>query len=225
MTARPSAPRPSPSSDAARADLRLVERVLDGERDCFAPLMRRYNQRVYRAVRAIVRDDHEAEDVTQQAYVLAYRKLAQFRGQARFGTWLTRIAVHEALSRRRVRTRRGDVALIEPDHQSVADSGPSPEEAAARRELAHLLESHVDALPEAYRTVFVLREVEELDTAETAECLNLSPEAVRVRLHRARHLLQSSLTEAVGLAAPDAFRFDGERCDRIVAGVMAQIEQ
>lgn len=221
MSAQPS----TPSDHARTADLALVERVLAGQRDAFAPLMRRYNQRVYRAVRAIVRDDHEAEDVTQQAYVLAFRKLAQFRGQARFGTWLTRIAVHEALSRRRVRARRGDLAVVDPDERPVEDAGPSPEEAAARRELARLLEIHVDALPEAYRAVFVLREVEELDTAETAECLSISPEAVRVRLHRARHMLQSSLTEAVGRAATDAFRFDGERCDRIVAGVMAELSR
>jgi RNA polymerase sigma-70 factor (ECF subfamily) len=207
-------PAPAPEDDDD--DPRLVRRVLEGERQAFEPLMRRHNRRLFRAARAILRDDDEAEDVLQQAYLLAYHNLASFRGEASVGTWLTRIAVHEALARRRRRSNHAELTLVEPMETRM----PSPEDDASRQQLAKLLERHIDALPEGYRTVFVLRDVEELDTAETARCLGLSEEAVRVRLHRARHLLQGSLLETLGESARETFGFAGARCDRIVAHVM-----
>ena len=202
-----------------RSDDDLVQRIVAGERALFAVVMRRYNQRLFRAVRAIVRRDHEAEDVVQQAYVAAYTNLSQFRGDAKLSTWLTRIAINEALGRMR-KAQRAELALVE-GAESVEEK-PTPEENAYHRELAALLEHHIDELPENLRVVFVMRDVEELNTAETAASLDISEEAVRVRLHRARHLLQERLSRILE-SAPEAFRFDGERCDRIVLGVFARL--
>ncbi len=205
--------RTLPREDPA-PDEELVRRILAGEQALYAVLMRRYNQRLYRAVRAIIRQDHEAEDVVQHAYVAAYHNLGQFRGDAKFSTWLTRIAVNEALGRIR-KSGRGEI-------QVVMEMEPTPEEHAYRREIGELLEHHIDGLPESMRVVFVMRDVEELNTAETAECLGISEEAVRVRLHRARTLLQEQLSRVIE-SAPEAFRFDGARCDRIVVGVTSRL--
>ena len=206
-------PRQLPREDPATDD-ELVKRILGGEQVLFAELMRRYNQRLYRAVRAIVRQDDEAEDVVQHAYVAAYKNLGQFRGEAKLSTWLTRIAVNEALSRVR-KNGRGEMEV-------VIEQEPTPEDLAYRAEVGRILEQQIDELPEGMRVVFVMREVEELDTAETSACLGISEEAVRVRLHRARHLLQERLSRVLE-SAPEAFRFDGDRCDRIVFGVMARL--
>lgn len=208
------------------SDLELVDRILAGEKALFAVLVRRHNQRLYRAVRSILRADPEAEDVVQQAYVTAFHKLAQFRGEASFATWLTRIAVNEAFGRLRTTARRGELSLVgdgPDDEATMAKDDRTPESEVAARELGRVLERHIDALPPHYRSVFVLRDVEELDTAETAASLELSEEAVRVRLHRARRLLQESLTETLGAGAGQAYRFDGERCDRIVRGVLSRL--
>jgi len=206
--------------DDGADDGELVTRIRAGDRNLFAVLMRRHNQRLYRAVRAILRQDDEAEDVVQFAYLAAYQNLDQFRGEASFVTWLTRIAVHQALARARDRTRRADMAVVGTQWDVPA---PTPEDDASTRELGRILERHIDALPDLYRSVFVLRDVEELTTAETASALGLTEEAVRVRLHRARHLLQSTLVEGIGPASAHVFRFDGERCDRIVLGVLARL--
>lgn len=212
------------------SDEEVVRRVRAGETALFEILMRRYNQRLYRVARAIVRDDGEAEDVMQQAYVDAYLHLDQFAERAKFSTWLTRIAVYEALSRAR---RRNGVserteALSESDGEtmtSLKSVAPDPEHQAFASELHRLLESAIAALPQAYRVVFVLREVEGLTTAETAECLELNEETVKTRLHRARASLREELAERVGTAAPEAFQFHLSRCDRVVAGVFQQLEQ
>lgn len=204
-------------------DGELVARVLAGETAVYAVLLRRYNQRLYRAVRAIIRQDHEAEDVVQQAYVTAFDKLAQFRGDASFGTWLTKIAVHEALGRlRKAGHRRAHLELVDPGTGMDRQRG-DPELAAQRRQMGGILERSIDELPDKLRIVFVLRDVEELNTAEAAACLDLSEEAVRVRLHRARSLMREQLS-AVLEAAPDAFHFAGTRCDRIVLGVMSRLQ-
>jgi RNA polymerase sigma-70 factor, ECF subfamily len=212
------APRLDPDPSQA-SDGDLVAAVLAGERARFGVLVRRHNQRLYRAARAILGDDAEAEDVVQDAYVRAYRNLAQFRGDAAFSTWLTRIAVHEAIARRRARARVADVAV----EDLVMASERSPEHEALHAERVRLLEREIDALPDGLRTVLVLRDVEELDTAATAETLLLSEEAVRVRLFRARR----ALAEAVGLAfeavAPSAYRVAGPRCDRLSARVAAAL--
>lgn len=205
---------------AALSDEDLVERILEGETTLFELLMRRYNQRLYRITRAIVGDDGEAEDVTQDAYVRAYEHLGQFAGRSRFSTWLTRIAIHEASARVRRRGRHTD---IEESMPTFASSGPGPEQRAADKELGRAIEAAVDALPDVFRTVFVLREVEGLSTAETAASLDINAETVKTRLHRARALLRNHITARIGAAARDAFRFDGARCDRIVGVVMSRI--
>ena len=193
--------------------------------------MRRYNQRLYRAARAITRDDAEAEDVLQETYVRAFSALSQFEGRARWATWITRIAVNEALARVRRRGRfvERDVADImedgSMDERSVSDAAPRPGPAqeAEVRELAAFVERAVDELPDSYRTVFVLREVEELSTAETAACLDVSEELVKVRLHRARTELRKMLDQRFGAATREVFDFHASRCNRVVALVMTRI--
>lgn len=215
---------PELANDPA-SDERVIEEVLDGQAGRFEVLMRRYNQRLFRAARAILRDDAEAEDAVQQAYLSAYSKLDQFAGRARFSTWLTRIAVHEALRRRRKQGRLADLeAVPEPAAgEGMAPAHRTPEQQASDGELRLLLEEAIDGLPESYRVVFVMRDVQEMSTRETADCLGLSEEAVRVRLHRARKALREWLYERADTASADAFSFAGERCHRIVAYVLARI--
>ncbi|MEQ8280269.1 MAG: RNA polymerase sigma factor [Deltaproteobacteria bacterium] len=205
---------PALPAEETASDREIVARIVAGRPAEFAILMRRYNQRVFRSIRSIATSDAEAEDIVQQAYVSAFAKLSQFRGDARFSTWLTRIAINEALQRRR-RERPFEVIEGEADPTT-------PEAEVYRAEVAKLLEVYVDGMPESLRTVFVLRDVEEMSTAQTADCLGLSEEAVRVRLHRGRRLLRERLSGVLE-AAPHAFRFDGERCDRIVAAVARQL--
>lgn len=209
-------------SASAGSDADLVGQVLAGARATFAVLVRRHNQRLFRACRAVLRDDQDAEDAAQSAWVSVYRHLATFRGDAAFATWATRIAVREASARLR---RRDRPALIAIEEVTVPDDDDhDPERAASTGELGKLLERHIDALPDGQRSVLVLRDVLELDTAETATCLGIKEEAVRVRLHRARHALARDLVGVVESAVPDVWRFDGDRCTRMVDAVMAEIE-
>jgi len=203
------------TADRDETDSEVVARVVAGDREAFAILVRRHNQRVYRACRAVLRDDQEAEDAVQAAWIKAFRHLAGFRGESAFATWITRIAVREASSRTRLRERR---ALVAIEHDAAIEER-SPERAAYAAELGRLFERRLDELPDGLRSVLLLRDVLELDTAETAECLGIREEAVRVRLHRARHALADLVDQ--GLA--EAWRFDGARCDRIVAAVLAAI--
>jgi RNA polymerase sigma-70 factor (ECF subfamily) len=217
------AANPVPGGETASDD-EILHRIQAGERDLYSVLLRRYNQRLFRAARAILRRDDEAEDVVQQAWLAAFEKLEQFRHESSFVTWLTRIAVNEALGRLRTRNRRGDLALVDVrDESAMVTENPSPEEDVASREMATLLEKRIDGLPDIYRVVFVMREVEEMGTSETAVCLGVTDETVRVRLHRARHMLQEALTESLGVAAPGIFRFDGSRCDRITRAVLDRL--
>jgi RNA polymerase sigma-70 factor (ECF subfamily) len=211
---------------AALADEEVVRRVQLGEHALFEILMRRYNQRLYRVARSILRDEAEAEDVMQQAYVNAYQHLSQFAGRARFSTWLTRIAVHEALARVRRRGRAREVEMPDIDGDAVAleSARPSPEQEALAAELRRLLEGALDTLPRASRAVFVLRELEGLSTADVAECLQVSEDVVKTRLHRARARLRQELFERAGLVREDAFAFHATRCDRVVATVFARLE-
>jgi RNA polymerase sigma-70 factor, ECF subfamily len=221
----------SPEPDLVRSlaevdDEEIVRRVVAGDSALFEVLMRRHNQRLYRVARAILRDEAEAEDVMQQAYVNAYVHLDQFADRARFSTWLTRIATYEALARLR---RRGRFTEIEGMSESARDGdvlatqGPNPEREAYLGELRTTLEGSVDALPEAYRSVFVLRDVEGLSTAETAECLELTQDVVKTRLVRARAQLRRSIWERAGLASRDLFPFHAPRCNKVVAAVLAQL--
>ena len=205
------------------SDEQVVAQVLDGQTALFEILMRRHNQRIYRAARAILRDDREAEDVMQQAYVNAYAHLRQFDRRAAFATWLTRICVNEALARAK---RRGRYDQVDDDvltEMPMATPPPDPERQAMSRELAAYIESAIDALPDGSREVFVLREVEGLDTTETAHSLNISEDAVKTRLSRAKASLRRDLIERAGAAAPAAFPFGQSRCDRVVAAVLARI--
>jgi RNA polymerase sigma-70 factor (ECF subfamily) len=206
----------------------VVQRVRDGETSLFEILMRRYNQRLYRVARAILRDDAEAEDVMQHAYVAAYTHLHQYAGRALFSTWLTRIAVYEALARLRRRGREATAGGLwsDPDEDVVdllRSGAPDPEQQVLEGEMRFLLESAIESLPLAYRSVFVLREVEGLSTLETAECLGVSADVVKTRLHRARALLREALQARVGPATA-AYPFACPRCDRVVAAVLARLE-
>ncbi len=205
------------------SDEHVVSRVLAGETALYELLMRRHNQRLYRVARAILRDDAEAEDVMQDAYVRAYQNLASFEGRATFATWLTRIAVHEALARSRRRSRFQSLDISDSSNgdlmNSYASSDRSPEHESYNRELASVLEKAVMSLSDEYRLVFVLRDVEGMSTEETAQCLNLTPENVKVRLHRAHGKLRTQLYAAVGATAGRCFQFHAVRCDRVVHGV------
>ncbi|HLU67587.1 MAG TPA: RNA polymerase sigma factor [Kofleriaceae bacterium] len=204
----------------AASDQDAIAAVLAGDPGAFAVLVQRHNQALFRACRAVLGNDAEAEDAVQAAWVSAYRALASFRAESTFRTWVTRIAVHEASSRLRRRARLSEVPL----EGITMTATVSPERDAFSAELGALLERHIDALPEGMRTVLVLRDIIELDTAETAACVGIAEEAVRVRLHRARRALAESISsELVDRAAPAVWRFDGERCARVLAGVMAAI--
>jgi RNA polymerase sigma-70 factor, ECF subfamily len=214
------------------SDEEIVARVRAGELALYEILMRRYNQKAYRTVRSILREESEVEDVVQEAYFSAYRHLAEFEGRARFSTWLVRIAINAALDRRRGRAR---IVVLDPAAEEVlsAQRGPAgggndgddPERVTARRELAHLLERAIDALPESFRVVFVLRDVEGMSTQETAESLALEVNTVKTRLHRARSMLRDRLYRNLDRAALQAFPFGAERCDRLVAAVLHRLER
>jgi RNA polymerase sigma-70 factor (ECF subfamily) len=209
-------------------DEEIVERVKAGDTALYEIVMRRYNQRLYRVARAILHDDAEAEDVMQDAYVRAYQNLNQFAGRAMFSTWLTRIAVHEALHRLRLRGRTQQIDETEQDGEmsmNMVETSPDPEQMASRAELSHLLEEAVLGLPEKYRAVVMLRDVEELNTSETAEALELTEENVKVRLNRGRAMMRGYLFDRVGEKAKSAFPFMGVRCDRVVRGVFARLEE
>jgi RNA polymerase sigma-70 factor (ECF subfamily) len=208
-------------------DDEIVRRILDGDLALFELLMRRHNQRVYRAIRSILRDDGESEDVMQEAYVRAYEHLSQFEGRAQFSTWLTRIAVNEALRRL---SARGRMDPLDMPYDGENDPMPepvshafTPEMHASRAETAGLLEQAILSLPQSYRTVIVLRDVEEMSTAETAEALSITETNVKVRLHRAHELLREELYLRAGASAPQAFGFHAVRCDRVVRSVMARL--
>lgn len=210
------------------SDEEVVRRVCAGEAALFEIVMRRYNRRLYRVARAIVRDDAEAEDVMQQAYVNAYTHLDQFGERSSFATWLTRIAVHEALARNRRRARVtavDDISELEGEEMErlFGQGIPTPEQQAMQGEMHRLLESAIDALPEGYRSVFVLREVEGLSTADVAECLDITDETVKTRLHRARAMLREELYSRAGVATASAFSFHLSRCDRVVTAVFTRL--
>jgi RNA polymerase sigma-70 factor (ECF subfamily) len=214
-----------PVTFATLPDEELVARVRAGETQLFELIMRRYNQRLYRAARAILRDDGEAEDVMQDAYVRAFAHLGDFEGRARFSTWLTRIAVHEALGRLR-RARRFEPIDDEPNRETQSMSTArrsSPEQQVSDGEVRAVLEKAIDALPDEFRAVFVLRSIEEMSGAETAECLGISEETVKTRLFRARARLKETLLHVLEPAAPRAYEFHLSRCDRVVAAVLSRI--
>jgi RNA polymerase sigma-70 factor (ECF subfamily) len=199
----------------------LVERVRQGDRDAFVGLMRRYNARVFRIARAILPDDAEAEDAAQEAWVLAWRHLHQFEGRSRFSTWLARIAAREATARARKRR-----LVLAPDvvEHAMDEETTDAERLASDGEARALLEEAIDGLPEAFRAVFVMRSVEDMSVAETALVLGIPEDTVKTRLHRARKALREDLARRFDAAADGVFGFDGARCDRMVANVLARIQ-
>jgi RNA polymerase sigma-70 factor (ECF subfamily) len=209
-------------------DEQVVERVLAGESAAFEVIMRRHNQRLYRVARSILRDDAEAEDVMQDAYVRAYQHLDQFAGRAKFSTWLTRIAVHEALARAKRRSRLDSLEAITGPYGEIAmpnQASANPEAQASEREMNQLLEQTLLALPDQYRTVIMLRDIEEMSTADTAATLEITEENVKVRLHRARALLRREMFARAGASAAMAFPFPATRCDRVVKRVFERLAQ
>ncbi len=209
-------------STTTLSDTDVVRRVRAGERALFEVLLRRHDRRVYRTVRAILRDEDEVEDAMQQAWVQAYLHLAEFQGNSAFSTWLVRIAANEALMRLRKRGAFVPVAIT-GDEEDTMSPGEDPEERAAAREAIELLERAVDALPPHHRLVFMLREVEGLSTAETAAALGIAEDAAKVRLHRAKAALRRAFEDRIEGAAEEAFPFHAPRCNRIVARVMEAI--
>lgn len=214
----------------AASDTELILAIRAGDMTAMEALMRRHNRVLYRTARAILRDDAEAEDAVQEAYLQAYRALESFRGESQFSTWLVRIAANAALMRRRRIARAAPVVPIdaaggEPAERAGGEMSEQagPERLAYGGEVRRLLEARIDALPDAYREVFMLRAVEELSGEETAAALGISEPAVRTRFFRARSLLRESLAREVDLALGEVFSFDGARCDRIVHNVLATI--
>lgn len=219
--------RPGAAEATEMTDAEVIRQVLQGNTAIFELLMRRYNERIYRAARAIVRNEREAEDVMQQAYVNAFAHLRQFNGSARFSTWLTRIAVNEALSRvrRGARYEALDEEFLNVEPLMTSSPSESPERQAFTTELRELLEWAIDELPDGTREVFMLREVEGLSTAEAAECLGVSEDVVKTRLSRGRSVLRRLLLARAGATTQEAFRFHRPRCDRIVAHVLSRLDE
>jgi len=219
--------RATPRETTSLTDESIVERVKAGDLVAFELLMRRYNQRLFRIARSILGDDHEAEDVVQDTYLRTYTQLHQFAGRSAFSTWLTKIAVHEAVARRKrqQRQRACDLSKLESVPMTEDDfSVNSVARHATNSELADVLAEAVDELPSELRLVFTLRLVEGLDTLQTSECLGLTQANVKVRLHRARSLLQKTIDDKIGRDIRQLYQFDGERCDRIVTNVLTRLQ-
>lgn len=223
------------SAKTASKDLpddEIARRIARGDREAFELLMRRYNQTLYRTARSILRDEAEAEDAVQEAYILAYRAIGSFRGDAKLSTWLIRIVVNEAIARSRKRSRRAQIIQFggtadadAAEEACMNETTPEqPDQAVARAQTRRLIEARIDALPEAFRSVFVLRALEDLTVEETAASLGIPAATVRTRYFRAKGLLREALAREIDFAFADAFAFAGGRCDRIVAGVFARLD-
>jgi len=215
-------------SSTAAQDRSMAHSIAAGDAAAFEQMMRHYNRRLYRLARATLRDRTEAEDALQDAYICAYRAMGSFRGEASLGTWLSRLVLNECFARMRRTVRREKVVpMVSASRHSethmIIDESDSPDSAAGRVQIRELLERKVDELPESYRTVFVLRSVEELTVDETAETLGIPEETVRSRHFRARDLLRESLARDLDLAESGLFEFGGDHCDRVVANVLARI--
>ena len=225
--------RALPALDPQTPDAQLARLVAAGREDAFRILMRRYNQALYRTARAILRDDAEAEEALQEAWLQAYRAMDSFRGDAKLSTWLIRITANQALMRRRKVRRTAEVIPMSIDEEAggepamaVPDENPSaaPEFEALRGEMRRLMEARIDKLPDAFREVFVLRAVEELSVEETAAALEIPEATVRTRFFRARSLLRESLAREVDAAIEGSYEFMGERCERMANRVIAALK-
>lgn len=223
-------PVPADEQPADAADNTLAARAAHGDEAAFETIMRRHNRLLFHTARSILKNDEEAQDVLQDAYLRAWRALGGFRADARLSTWLARIVINEALGRLRRREvpvipLDAAMASLEPDMQRWLsdDVDRQPDRLAMREQIRRLMEARIDGLPEAFRSVFVLRGVEELSVGEVAQALDIPEATVRTRFFRARSLLREGLSRDVDMAIADAFSFDGERCDRIVARVLQRL--
>ncbi len=220
--------RTSPTLTAAD-DASLIRSVLAGEPAAFELLMRRYNRRLYRLARAVLRSDEEAEDALQEGYLSAFRSIAQFRQDSALSTWLSRLVLNECLGRLRRSVRRQNVIPMVSSNTSMemnamaADDAELPDQVLGRAQMRALLERKLDALPESFRVVFVLRSVEDLSVEETAQCLNIPTGTVRSRYSRAKSLLREALAQEVDLAEQDLYQFGGTQCDRVTAMVLRKL--
>jgi RNA polymerase sigma-70 factor (ECF subfamily) len=209
----------------------LVARAQNGDTQAFRTIMERHNQRLYRIARTLLRNDTEAEDAVQEAYLRAFSNLSTFRGAASLSTWLTRITLNECLGRKRKQRPTMELDALESIQQSSAqiirfpgmNENSDPERSAAQQQIRKLLESSIDRLPEAFRVVFVMRDVEELSIEETAMSLGIRPQTVKTRLHRARLLLRAALQDQLASSLKEAFPFAGARCARITDAVLARL--
>jgi RNA polymerase sigma-70 factor (ECF subfamily) len=211
-------------SETSNSD--IINRVLSGEIHLFEVIMRRYNQRLYRIQRSYISDEEALKDTLQQTYIKAFENLNSFRGESQFSTWITRIAINEALKYLNKKKRYSKLQLLHENNLKKEDSQNqplSPEEAAIQNDYKQLLEEVIDTLPPKYRSVYIMREIEDMDTKETANCLNISESNVKVRLHRCKHLIQDALN--LKLNETEIFDFMGKRCDMLVYRVIMQISQ
>lgn len=219
----------APSLAPAEDDVSIAHRVAGGDHAAFERLMRRYNRRLYRLARAILKDPAEADDVLQDVYLSAYQSLRQFRGDAALSTWLSRLVLNECSGRlRRTNRRRNIIPMVSstnsPEVDTVAAKDSDlPDQAIGRAQLRDLLEHKLDELPEPFRLVFVMRSVEELSVQETAQTLDIPEDTVRSRHFRARSLLREALAQEIDLAERDVFEFGGGRCDGVIARVLARL--
>lgn len=215
---------------AGLADFELVDHARHGDETAFRTIMERHNQRLYRIARAVLKNDSEAEDVVQEAYLRAFAALRDFRGDASLATWLTRIALNEALGRKRRQRPTVELETVKESNAEIIrfpgmNAEHDPERAAARQEIRKLLETAMDALPESFRLVFVMRDVEEMSIEETASFLGIRPETVKTRLHRARRLLRECLEGQLASTLKDSFPFAGRRCARITEAVLRRMRE
>jgi len=224
--------RPAHASQptAASADAGLVQRARDREEAAIRALMQANNRRLFRLARGILRNDAEAEDVVQETWVRAFTHLDSFRGDSSFATWLSRIAMNEALGRLRRARPNVEWTTLPPgtlEAQIIqfpnSSANEDPEKSMAQREIRHVVEHAIDELPEAFRIVFITRVIEGMNVEETAELLDLKPETVKTRLHRARNMLKENVERKIGPVVLEAFPFAGKRCERLTEAVLKRL--
>ena len=215
---------------AGAADIDLVRRALARDEAAVRAIIKANNRRLYRLARGILRHDHEAEDVVQETYVRAFTRLADFRGESSLSTWLSRIVMNEALGRLRRQRPSVEISSLPPGTLEaqiiqfpLASAADDPEKSMAQREIQHVVEGAIDELPEPFRLVFMTRVVEGMNVEETAEILDLKPETVKTRLHRARAMLRENVEKKIGPVVMEAFPFAGRRCDRLTEAVLKRL--
>ncbi len=223
-------PRARQAAPANLDDAELVRRALANDANAFRTIMQRHNRRLYRIARSVLRNDSEAEDAVQEAYVSAFAHLAGYRGESGLAAWLARITMNEAFERLRRQHPTVDIATLEETRAEaeiiqfpLSAQNDDPERTMAQRQILQLVERATDDLPEAYRLVFVTRVIEGMSVEETAELLGIKPETVKTRLHRARQLVRDQLNKQIGPVLMDAFPFAGRRCERMTNAVMKRL--